>query len=229
MLGIIAEKGPISPYSIRKLIEDYGGKVHYKNVHQSVKRLEELGLVVLANREEGGHAATNYVITTKGWGFLLSDMMFFFRSPMNTIAARHSGSPSLRKQFPESFESSIIYRELIAPYFEKTTIAILSEEAYHLLLVYLKECIDTIQNYKDMKFESIVDGSVTAAALKEIAETKLLSIASMHIGDDESLYEQDELKFRNVLLGDVKFHEYMTAIKIRMNSLFERYERMYKG
>jgi hypothetical protein len=34
------------------------------------------------------------------------------------------------------------------------------------LLVYLKECIDTIQKYKDMKFENIVEGRVTASALK---------------------------------------------------------------
>lgn len=228
VLGIVAEFGPISPYSIKKIIEENGRKVNYKNVHQSVKKLEALGLASLSSRGKDGHAATNYVLTTKGWGFLISDAEFFFYLPTSSIKAKYAdGSLIRRSQFPKPFLESSIFRELIEPYFEKSTLAAISDEVYSALLVYLRECVETIKKHKEFNSEYIVEGSLTASILRDIAETKLLTIAQINLVDT-SLCEEDELKFRQFLLSDNKFHEQMKRIRARLNEIFVHYEEMYK-
>lgn len=227
LLGAIVDLGPISAYTLRKQIEEYGRKTNYKNIHQSVKKLEELKLAKLAEVEKGGHAAKKYILSESGWGFVILHPTYMLFTVPSILKMRYSGGSLIhRSQFPDSFRSSSIYRELIEPYFEKNTIKMMSEDAFLGLVVYLKKCIEGIKDYKGFESECIVKGSVTASFLKEIARTSLVGMASLYLGDDD-LYEEDELGFKKALLSDKKFHAFMKTSRARLNEVFESYEEMY--
>jgi hypothetical protein len=207
-------------YQAKKLMESEGEKVHYKNVHQAFQKLSESGLIELLRRDTEGHAATFYVITTRGWVFLALYSAYL-------MVSGKSSRPR-RGHFSETFKESELFHDLIAHFFEdKTTDRIKSMEFNTRLYKYLRECCQALAEIANQ--ESRPDLDIRLISM----ETTILSCSRNLIHDilalgfevaSDPTNDKDCIADWNTIRADKKFRGIVNNDEQYMKALLKNYK-----
>jgi hypothetical protein len=256
-LQMIADDGPSSAYVLCKKITEAGRSVAYKNVNQSVRKLENSEFIELAHIE-GTHAAKKYQITLGGWIYLLSNSTYFFFRAGNVYKARQESATLTFRQFlPISYTKSALFKELVEAYFENESLELMPIDAYSMILHYMRDCTkELISDAKTLKSIPRIEGFPTLSSddiisqlddvIQRHAKNFLLHLFMyVFISTPESIrrcretipkdapeystYEETTLRFMEALRNDRKFSKYVLELEDKISFCFSNFKKTTRG
>jgi hypothetical protein len=203
---------------------------------------------------EGTHYAKKFQISLGGWIYLLVKTIFFLHRPKVRYVQKRGRTIRLTVEtMPMSFLDSLIFKELVDPYFEKETLKEMPFDLHSSLIRFIRDSLEELI----ADANSIKKGYTWTNEIKNSQDPVALSASSLaqrnasnrllqffilvfsstpeerhHIqhtilgnSPEYSGYEESFSRFIDALRKDMKFSKYVFDLESRMELCFSNYKR----